>query len=44
MRVAITDLAVIVWVVFGTQIAWVGLDQSVQGWAEIVAFWTGFPS
>ncbi|WP_394550957.1 sugar transferase [Agromyces sp. MMS24-JH15] len=33
MRVAITDLAVIVWVVFGTQIAWVGLDQSAQGFS-----------
>lgn len=28
-RVTITDLAVLVWVVFGTQLAWLGLDDSV---------------
>ncbi|WP_306892936.1 sugar transferase [Agromyces albus] len=32
-RVAITDLAVLVWVVFGTQIAWLGLDSRAVGFS-----------
>ncbi|SFR72181.1 exopolysaccharide biosynthesis polyprenyl glycosylphosphotransferase [Agromyces sp. CF514] len=32
-RVRITDLLVLVWVVFGTQIAWVGLDYSTPGFS-----------
>ena len=32
-RATLTDLAVLVWVVFGTQIAWLGFDQSVPGFS-----------
>lgn len=30
-RVALTDVAVLAWVVFGTQIAWLGLDAALWG-------------
>ena len=30
-RVTLTDVAVLIWVVFGTQIVWLGLDSSVYG-------------
>ncbi|WP_255424723.1 sugar transferase [Agromyces sp. LHK192] len=32
-RVRITDLLVLVWVVFGVQIAWLGLDYAVSGFS-----------
>ncbi|GAA1510681.1 exopolysaccharide biosynthesis polyprenyl glycosylphosphotransferase [Agromyces terreus] len=32
-RVRVTDLLVLLWVVFGTQIAWVGLDTSARGFS-----------
>ncbi|MFF2371031.1 sugar transferase [Agromyces sp. NPDC058110] len=32
-RVRITDLLVLLWVVFGTQIAWVGLDYTTPGFS-----------
>lgn len=32
-RVRITDLLVLLWVVFGTQIAWVGLDYNTPGFS-----------
>ncbi|WP_082462324.1 sugar transferase [Agromyces sp. Leaf222] len=32
-RVRITDLLVLLWVVFGTQIAWVGLDYTATGFS-----------
>lgn len=32
-RVALTDFVVLVWVVFGTQIGWLGLDSTVMGFS-----------
>lgn len=32
-RVALTDVLVLAWVVFGVQLAWVGLDQSAMGFS-----------
>ncbi|UOE44302.1 sugar transferase [Agromyces larvae] len=33
MRVRVTDLLVLLWVVFGTQIGWLGIDRSATGFS-----------